>query len=62
MSISILKYRDARLDINPDRVYSVPISGQKFTVKQNVCSSVSSSLITYNITTPVNSNRCPTKN
>ena len=33
MTISIQKYRDARMDINPNRVYSVPICSQKFTVK-----------------------------
>ena len=52
MSISVVKYRDPRLDINPDRVYSVPISGQKFTVRDHNASSVSSNVISYDITTP----------
>ena len=52
MSISIQKYRDARMDINPNRVYSVPICSQKFTVKIENAASVSPNLITFNITTP----------
>ena len=45
MSISVVKYRDPRLDIQPDRIYSVPISGQKFTVRDHTASSVSSNVI-----------------
>ena len=52
MSISVVKYRDPRLDINPNRIYSVPISGQKFTVRDHNASSVSSNTISYDITTP----------
>ena len=52
MSIKVLKIRDPRLDIEPDRTYVATIGGSNITTKSYTSDTANNSQIVWSITTP----------
>jgi hypothetical protein len=52
MSISIVKHFEPRLNIKPDRVYSVPIGGQDISYRSYAANTSAGSQVSWSFTTP----------